>query len=387
MTTAPLISPDQLARADKILFIAHLALGDYTYLQNCFAAYAAAFPQVRIHLWVDEVRRTNDASKWEQLKKYALYDWVEACPFFDKVYRRTYSPDLLAASIKEAQDENYPLVVSLAVVRPHQYALLARAISPHGVAIGMGEQTGFFHTLFQPHHRLALNRLDAVIPPYALDRHDPAHISAIYADWFRQLCGLDIPAEKRFPFVDIPVEWLDHAARQLASWGVNQHEGKLVFLNPYAKTKKRCWPLERIAELVAAMRRQAAWHDAFFIINAAPPELVRVRQLIDAHGLTRSAAFSAEDSFFQLPALLSRCNLVISVETAVMHLANAVHVPVIALMRTKNPEWAPIDRDNSMVITTTKRSSWVAEIPVAKVMQALDVFSLGQMRSGAGQRP
>ena len=387
MTASPLIPPDQLARADKILFIAHLALGDYTYLQNCFMAFAEAFPHVRMHLWVDEVRRTNDASKWEQLKKYALYDWVEACPFFDKVYRRTYSPDLLKASIKEAQDENYPLVVSLAVIRPHQYASLARAISPHGVAIGMGEQTGFFHTLFQLHRRLALNRLDAVIPPYAVDRHHPAHISAIYADWFRQLCGLDIPAEKRFPFVDIPVAWLDHAVRQLASWGVNKHDDKLVFLNPYAKTKKRCWPLERVAELVAAIRRQAAWHDAFFIINAAPPELVKVRQLIDGHGLTRSAAFSAEDSFFQLPAILSQCDLVISVETAVMHLANAVHVPVIALMRTKNPEWAPIDRDNSIVITTTKRSSWVAEISVEKVMQALDTFGPGQMRSGEDQRP
>ena len=36
----PLIPSDLLRKSDKILFIAHLALGDYTYLQNCFQAFA-----------------------------------------------------------------------------------------------------------------------------------------------------------------------------------------------------------------------------------------------------------------------------------------------------------------------------------------------------------
>ena len=54
-----------------------------------------------------------------------------------------------------------------------------------------------------------------------------------------------------------------------------------------------------------------------------------------------------------------------------MHLANAVHVPVIALMRQKNPEWVPIDRAHSVVITTQKRSEWVDAIPVEQVIKAL----------------
>jgi len=39
----PLIPSDLLKKSDKILFIAHLALGDYTYLQNCFEAFARAY--------------------------------------------------------------------------------------------------------------------------------------------------------------------------------------------------------------------------------------------------------------------------------------------------------------------------------------------------------
>ncbi|HEX7635087.1 MAG TPA: glycosyltransferase family 9 protein, partial [Noviherbaspirillum sp.] len=81
--------------------------------------------------------------------------------------------------------------------------------------------------------------------------------------------------------------------------------------------------------------------------------------------------FSAEENFFQLPAILSLCDLIISVETAVMHLANAVHVPVIALMRQKNPEWAPIDTQNSTVITVPKADDWVEAITVEQVMAVL----------------
>ena len=86
-----------LARADRILFIAHLALGDYTYLQSCFAAFARAFPHLKIDLWVDERRRTRNAADWPHLKKYALYDWLAECPYFNKVYDQTYSPALYKA--------------------------------------------------------------------------------------------------------------------------------------------------------------------------------------------------------------------------------------------------------------------------------------------------
>jgi ADP-heptose:LPS heptosyltransferase len=88
--------------------------------------------------------------------------------------------------------------------------------------------------------------------------------------------------------------------------------------------------------------------------------------------LEKTYLFSAEENFFQLPAILSLCDLIISVETAVMHLANAVHVPVLALMRQLNPEWEPIDKANSTVITVSGALDWVDKIGVAEVMAALE---------------
>jgi ADP-heptose:LPS heptosyltransferase len=364
---APLIPADLLHKSDKILFIAHLALGDYTYLQNCFRAFARAYPHIKLHLWVDEVRRTSDPKQWPHLKKNVLYDWLASSEFFDKVYDSTYSPQLFDASVREARQENYPIVVSLATLRPAFYANLARTLSPNGVVVGMKKRAG----LFQLHHHLAYRKLDAALNPDLLDPVTAPHISDVKARWFERLFGIAISPAERLPFVHIPEHWSTHARERLAGWGFAQRPGKLVFINPFAKTRKRCWPVERVAELITAMRRQPEWRDACFIVNAVPPELANVRAVLAQHKLDRTELFSAEQNFFELPAMLAECDLIVSVETAVMHLANAVHVPVVALMRQKTPEWVPVDRKNSTVITAEQRRDWVKAISVSEVMEVL----------------
>jgi len=71
------------------------------------------------------------------------------------------------------------------------------------------------------------------------------------------------------------------------------------------------------------------------------------------------------------------CSLIISVETSVIHLANAVHVPVIALMRQTSPEWTPIDAKNSAVTTTKNRKAWVKDISTEDLMYFLSRNFLG----------
>jgi ADP-heptose:LPS heptosyltransferase len=146
-----------------------------------------------------------------------------------------------------------------------------------------------------------------------------------------------------------------------------------VFVNTVSKAKKRTWTLAAAIEVLKNMRRQK-WGDAVFVINAMPEDVVETQNQLDGAGLERVHLFSASDNFFQLPAVLARCALIISVETSVMHLANAVRVPVVALMRQKNPEWHPIDTENSRVVTTTKRRDWITEIPPSRVLRTLEDF-------------
>lgn len=362
-----LVPAELLQKSDKILFITHLALGDFTYLQNCFRAFANAYPHLKVHLWVDEVRRTADAAKWPMLKSYSLYDWLHVCPFFEKLYDQTYSPQLLRQSMTEARAQEYPIVVSLATLRPAQYAALARDIGPRAFVVGMQEKLYWLAL----HHLSAYRGLDATIPIYQLEPGVSQHISAVYADWFALLFGLQIAPTQRFPFVDIPVRWQQQANQQLQQWGFDGADRKRIFVNPFAKTKKRCWPLRKVAELIRAMQARDEWCEACFVINGMPHDMPAMRQFQERENLKNTELFSAEKNFFQLPAILNRCDLIISVETAVMHLANAVHVPVLALVRQKNPEWVPLDYANSTVITAARRRDWVETITVQQVMSVL----------------
>ena len=372
---APLVDPALLKQSAKILFIAHLALGDFAYLQSCFRALAQAYPHLKIHLWVDERRRTRKSSEWAHLKKYALYDWLAECPFIHKVYKETYSPQGYRASLEEARQEDYPIVVSLAMLERHKYASLARSISPHGFVVGQKKYVRPYDIA----KRLVYRKLDAFIPAYTPASHPGQHISDIYAGWFTLLFGLQIPPAARFPMLDIAGKWMDYARGQFAAWGFSDGQrgsegrtGRVVFVNGFSKSAERSWPLDRVIALIRAMRADEAWRDVGFVVNVVPEALVEARELFGKAALARTHLFSAEDNFFQLPAILSLCELVISVETAVMHLANAVHVPVIALMRQNNPEWAPIDKANSTVITAPRHGDWVDRIGVRDVMAVLE---------------
>lgn len=360
-----LVPAELLRKADKILFVAHLALGDFTYMQNCFRAFQRAYPNIRMHLWVDEVRRTADASQWEHLRKYALYDWVRACGMFDRIYDQTYSPQLYAQSIEQARAEDYPVVVSFAVLRRHLYAELVRKLSPRGFVVGQKKRV----RLLDIRKHLAYRKLDAFIPAYA-SRGQEQHISAIYAGWFESLFGLTIPAADRFPYVELPAQWLQRARSDLDAQGIAA-AAPLIFLNAFSKSEERSWPLQRMVELATRMRELPQWRDAHFILNVVPEKLEQAHAVLAGDQSGRLHLFSAEENFFQLPAILSLCSLIISVETAVMHLANAVRVPVIALMRQTSPEWTPIDAASSTILTVKSRKGWLTEITTDEVIDFL----------------
>jgi ADP-heptose:LPS heptosyltransferase len=65
---------------------------------------------------------------------------------------------------------------------------------------------------------------------------------------------------------------------------------------------------------------------------------------------------------------------VISVETSVMHLASALKVPVVALMRQKTPEWIPWDKERSTVVWAKRRRDWVKDIEIKEVITSVIKF-------------
>ena len=355
-----LVPQHLLESVDKILFITHLAIGDFTYWQNYFLAFAKKYPHIKIDIWIDEVRRTRCFWRWNSLQKYALYDWLKACPFVNKVYDETYSHRTFNKSIRSAQGERYKLVISLTTLRSYKYASLARRISPNGFIAGLIKKTSFLCFM----QRFAYKKLDAKLFCDS-SKIAGAHITDSYAQWMEQFFGIVLSKNEQIPFVLIPRQWLIFAKLRFLKWGIDKKSkefSKVFFINAFAKCRKRCWPLKSMLTLMLTLKQQDQWEDVCFVINVPPEEIKYVQNYFNKHSINGMYIFSAQNNFFQLPAIISICDIVISVETSVMHLANALNVPVLALMRTKNPEWRPRDESRSIVIYAPDRQCWVKEI-------------------------
>jgi heptosyltransferase III len=365
MIDQQIIPKDLLQKSDRILFVTHLAIGDYLYLQNSFRVLSEQYPNLKIDLWIDELRRTRCFWRWPWLKNYALYNWVESCSFFNKIYRETYSPSVFKKSVELAQQENYSIVVSFGSVgslKSDGYSKLARKISPRGFVVGMQDSRRWrcFSRLVR------YQKLNGTLSYEKMDGSRLHHISDINAKLFEQLFGLKIKDENRAPFVSIPEKWITHGKLMFAD------SGPKIFINSFAKTKKRCWSLGKVAELIAAIKKKSTKYS--FVVNAPPEKYLHVQQFFKGLGTEHVSVFTANENFFQLPALLSLCDLVISVETSVMHLSPALGVPVVALMRQKNPEWVPRDQQLCKIILTNKRSQWIESIDVNAVLSVVKEF-------------
>lgn len=365
-----LVPQDLLAKSDKILILGHFAIGDFVYFQNYLMAFAQQYPHLKIHVWVDEVRRTSCFWRWKNLKKYALYDWLDTCPFIHKLYRETYSPGTLKKSIKEAQNEHYPIVVTVATLRSANYALLAREIGQKSFVVGLKQKTNCFQFL----KRWRYKKLDASLCIDQLTLPVGYHVSDTYAQWFERLFGVIVAPSARAPFIQVPRKWITYAKLHFLKYGIDKKTkefGKVIFINAVAKSKKRDWPLEKVLQLVTALKQDDQWGDVSFLVNVMPEDYHRVRAFFNQHSINNLYLFTAAYNFFQLPAVLSICDLIVSVETSVMHLASALKIPVVALMRTKNPEWVPWDSSRRVIVWADKRNDWVNDIAVDVVLQEI----------------
>jgi heptosyltransferase III len=372
-TEAPLydqlIPEELLQRSRKILFISHLAIGDFAYLQNYFLAFSRKYPHLKMDLWIDEVRRTWLFWRWQHLKKYALYDWVEQCLCFSSIYRRTYSHLVRWESRSEARDEDYPIVITLATLRPHRYARLARSISPSGFIVGMVKRTRWWKVI--KNH--AFSRLDGHLSEEKAGLPPIRHVTDMHTHWFKLLCGLTLPPDLRTPFINVPAEWRDWAGKRFPHQdGPGQRRRMLI--NPYAKDKKRCWPLSSVHRFLSDLKKKAAWQDTQFIINTPPETEQKTTAFFRDHPVDGAVIFTANENFFQLPAVLSLCDIIVSVETSVMHLASSLKVPLVALMRQKNPEWAPWNKDRCIIVACRTRKDWIEDINAEEVAAATDAF-------------
>lgn len=110
-----------------------------------------------------------------------------------------------------------------------------------------------------------------------------------------------------------------------------EFKGEIIALNPATRWPSKRWPEEKWASLADALAEKGA---VFFISGPGEEEVVkRIR------GLMKKSSFSlaGQLSLQGLAAFLSRSRLLITIDSGPMHLAGALHIPLISLFGPTDP--------------------------------------------------
>jgi heptosyltransferase-2 len=130
-----------------------------------------------------------------------------------------------------------------------------------------------------------------------------------------------------------PPEEKEQARRRLLDLGIDP-ERPLVLLSPgaaYGPAKR--WPASRFARLASLFQAQ---NDAAVLIIGSAEE-AEVAEAIVSSMEKRAAVLTGQTTLPQLMGLISLASLFVSNDTGPMHLANALHVPVVAIYGPTDP--------------------------------------------------
>jgi heptosyltransferase III len=334
-----IVPKELLEKSNKILFIGGVAIGDFCYLHNYFKALHEQYPNLKIDLWHDEHRGKSCLLRWKSKKHDIVYEWLESCAFFNKIYKNVGAWWHLPKLFKRLRQEDYPIVVCLFDLRVVRTERFAKLISPQGFVVRAVDTSAFDSTI------------------------------NAFAYLFKKVFGVELSAEQRTLSFKIPDKWINITKSRIDEFGIKK-DHKIIFLNSFAKDIKRCWDIEQVIGLINLLEHEKHFLNASFIINALPDKKEGILKIVKNNWLHRVHVFAAQKSFFELPAVISLCDLVISVDTSVVHLAYALNKPLVALMRQKNAYIFPKTLKTCAVFTHN-RSDWIKKIEAAVVCNSV----------------
>ncbi len=241
-----------------------------------------------------------------------------------RAWRRLAAPARLAAEWRLAatlRARRYDLLVSLS--ENPRGAWLARFLRPrHSVAPE------------QPHRGWIWRRSFTHL--FRLPRNARRHMVEVNLDALRRI-GV-YPEDNERALVLVPGDEAEATMRnRLAALGLAARG--FIHVHPASRWQFKCWPAEKTAQLIDALAQAGER----IVLTAAPsePELALVRA-IRAACRAATVDLAGQLTLKQLASLTSRAKLFIGVDSAPMHIAAAMGVPVVALFGPSGElEWGP----------------------------------------------
>jgi ADP-heptose:LPS heptosyltransferase len=215
------------------------------------------------------------------------------------------------------------------------------------------------------------SKLDGVIS-YDKVAKQATHITDLYADCFGQLLGLgpgdlDGPRMLKIKFDDA---YATEARGKLMQLKSGHQSARTLFINHLSTSVKKDYPWAKVVDLIQRLSLKDP--QLAFIVNTPPDMFEQVQADICAEESLAKLpvmAFTATDNFFQLPAMMAQCDLVISVDTATTHLAACLQIPLITLIADKDSLWTA--QGKGQILTGDPRAGTISPATVVETYAKL----------------
>jgi ADP-heptose:LPS heptosyltransferase len=343
-----LISKEKLSQSKRLLYMTHMAMGDYVYQRMFLKRLQEVYPHLHIDLWFDNCSSKEGA--WNLERSKTLTQWFKEEPFLHHLYPVAASLQEREEMIARAQQEQYDIIIFSVDLWCEDYARVARRISKEAYIVG---------TLLRLHLKIlekikTFKGCNNFICASSSMNNTKLHITEFYQRRFERLLGLKTTQEEIRPVLDVPEYWQKHMRVWLEKEKQkNYATQKTVFINYLSTNKKRDWSFEQARELIIALNKLHP--HSTYILNLPPYALQEIQKNVSEDKILKNihvVPFSAQEHFYELPALIQLSNWVFSVETAVIHLASALSIPQIALVRRKGKAWAPLKNEKTWILFT-----------------------------------
>ncbi|MDQ2799442.1 MAG: glycosyltransferase family 9 protein [Armatimonadota bacterium] len=306
--------------SQRILIIKLGAFGDILMATPLLSAIREAYPEAYLTWMVEHVNREAiDANPF--VDEVIVWDggyWTNLMPRRWKKWlnpRRGFGLRWLSSALRfrrELRQKQYDVLISF---HPEQWPLLVSGC-------GCSSAIGIFETKPRPGekqrdytHLYQTAYIASDLPPHRTEKY------------LAPLQAMEIapPTEKRMALGYTTED--DQAVAVFLS-GFYISDGKpLIVIAPKTTSKLRCWPEERYVALGNTLMQE---HGCRIVLIGSPKETESVTRIADQMTV-RPITAAGTLSFREMAALIGRASLVISGDTAPMHVAAAVGTPYLAL--------------------------------------------------------
>lgn len=350
------LAKQHFEKAKKVLYMSHLALGDYIYQRGYLAQLKQAYPQIQLDVWFDDFR--NKKKVFHDSRSDFLSHWISQEQFVQNIYPIANSQKQRDALVAKAKKQQYDIVIFIGTVRSGKFSKYARKIGCNAsyCAGVISEKRWRLDELLFTH------RLDKVITNQEDDTS--TNIRNRYRRQFIQLTGVNF--HNRLLELGQDETLLNQVKARLQQWHSQYKTNKVLLVNGISTTSKRDYSWHNLSQVIVNVAQRQP--ETLIIVNTPPHQyeviLEHVSLLRKTHKL-KVLAYTAKEGVGELTALLSLMDGVLSVETAIIHFAAALGVDHVALMRSKTAYWCPLEAKQTLV--ANKR---IDDIKPEQVIQA-----------------